>query len=905
MAPSRGRPRPPKVAAWLLEMLLDPTHRDFFLGDLQERYAELASQRSWTRAWLWYWRQTIQALFTFGWEVFAEGRTTGLGRDVRGAVRNLVRDPLPTAGMVLILAFGVGAVGTAFSVLHGTVLRGLPFFEAHRLVHFERANPVEGHLAMAVTPHDFRDWRDGQRSFEDLGAYVEAVGLLPNDGAPPTRRDGVFISPNSFSLLRVAPALGRPFTPDDALATAPDVVILSHGLWRSRFGRDPGLVGRDILLNGLATTVVGIMPEGFGFPIAEDFWLPLRLDFSRIQRGQGRLDVFGRLRPGVRLERAVEEFHRIALALEEAYPEANANVRPVLKSFQAEYVGDEFGETVWKMFAGALLVLVICCANLTNLLLIRGIGRRRDLAVRAAFGAGRASMVRLMLAEGALLALGGSAVGIVLVHFGVGWFNTAGAQAGVFDLPHGPTSLFWWQVRPDPLTLLAVVAVAGGTAVVATLLPALSVTGDGAAITLREEGKTGPNRRSGRIASGLVVAQVALTTGLSVAGAFVVQSGWNARRSNGLLPAPEEVLTARLDLPVASAGSLSTAYPDAESRIRFAELLVGALEAVPEVEVAAVATSLPLLRPLLVPVTVEGLPVAGDPPRVGAVTVSHGYFQALGVGLLEGRPLGEGTVGGGEPRVLVNQTFAARFFAGRSAVGGRIRLGLPEEGDIWYRVVGVVPDLWDSDADPSREAGVYLPLSRSAMGVPEVRLGWQQLRFQSVLVRARPGMRVDASTLRTVTYRLDSSIPLNRIRTMADVSATQVGRYRVWGRFYLAFALAGLLLAGVGVYGVLASEVSGRASELSIRRALGASEASVRRQILGSSLRQVGTGALLGVALGWAVAHGLTGLLYGIDASEPVVYLIALVLVGGVGFLGSWAPAVLATRMDPLDALRR
>ena len=873
------------------------------MGDLEERFHAIA-RTSPLRARFWYWRQALSAALlplpgSVG--VLTGASPAGVVVDLAQAVRALRRRPIQAATAALTLGLGIGVVGTAFSILWGTVLRGLPFEEAEQLVHFERANPSGGQLSLSVTPHDYLAWKEAQGSFEDLGAYVEAVALIPSEGAPPERYLGVYISANSFSLLRVQPAVGRAFSSADEQPRAAPVVMLSHNLWVSRFGSDAMLLGTEVPINGRPTTVIGVMPEKFGFPIAEQFWLPLRIDLTTLERGAGRLDVFGRLRDGVTIERARAEFEGIAGRLSAAYPDSNAGIVASLRSFTEEYVGPEFTQTVYRMLAGAFLVLLVCCANVANLLLIRGAQRRRALAVRMSLGATHGHLVRQLMAEALSLALIGAGIGVGIAAYGVKWFDRAGSQAGVFALPHGSDSLFWWDVSLNVPTLLAVICVTGLTAVLAGLLPALRVSRSISA--LQSERSDAAAVGATGFATSLVVAQLGLTCGLLVAAGFVGQSVLNMAAADTGFDG-DGVFVTRVDLPVQQLGVGEDEYPDHASRLRFAERLIERLESDPSVVAATVTTEVPLDEPSSIPFRVEGDATADRDFGTGIVTVSPSYFSVFGVEASEGRVFDASDRAGGVPVAIVNETFAELYLAGLVAVGSRVRLGEAEGDEPWLSIVGVVPDLWHRAENRAREAGVYVPLAQSGTSDPTVRLGRWGLRFQTVALRAREGGTGPADVARMSVYQLDSSLPVRQVRSMDDVVGQRMGRYRIWGRFYFAFAAAALLLAALGIYGMLSFGVTVRTAEIGVRRALGASSWSVQVEVLWLAAKRIAAGLLLGLLLGWALVGGLTRVLYGVETNDPRVFVTVIVLLTSVALLASWIPARRAARIDPLVAIR-
>lgn len=886
---------PPGPARRLLERRLPDGVRPFFLADLEERYEAYARQSRW-KADAWYWRQAIAAMLSpLPGAVGVE--TTGLRHDligeVRSAVRTTARRPAPALAAIVTLGLGLGVSAAAFSVLYGTVLRGLPFEEADRLIHFERANLPAGQSSLAVTPHDYMAWSDAQTSFEALGAYVEAATTLPTDGAPPIPLTGVRISANAFGLLRVAPLHGRAFSPADEQPGAADVIVLSHGVWTSRFAGDPEVVGRPILLGDGPVTVVGVMPPRFGFPIAEDFWVPLRIDRTAIVRGQGRLDVFGRLLPGATLPGARAEFDRITGRLADAFPETNADITASLRTFHDEYVGEEFTRTAYRLLFGALLLLVLCCANVANLLLVGGSSRKGDLALRVSLGATRERIVRQLLTEASLLAVGGALLGTVLAWYAVTWFDRAGAQAGVFALPHGSDSLFWWEIGLDGPTLLFLVGVAALAALLSGLVPAVGLSDAAAGGRLRSRGRIG--RRGGGFASeALVVTQLALTTGLLVAAGLVVRSSMNLQSAGERIEG-EGVL-------VASVALTGGAFGDDAARLGYTEELLGSLAGGPAASAVAVGSTLPLTVPHSVGFTTPTAPDPESHPETGVVSVTPDYFSVFGVVVDEGRAFEVGDRLGAEMVAVVNRTFADRYLPEGAAIGAQLRLDA--EGEPWVTVVGVVPDLWRVPLQPEREAGVYLPVAQSPGGSAAARLGRLGLRYPEVIVRGRADPASSVAAIRGAVYELDPTVPVRALRGLDEVMAQRTGRYRVWGRFYLGLAVVGTLLAMLGVYSVLSFRVAERTAEIGVRRALGATTGAVQRGVMGTAGRQVVLGGVLGLLLGASLAGGMARILFGVNTHDPVIYSTVGALVAAVGLLASWLPARRAAGIDPVEAIR-
>ncbi len=823
--------------------------------------------------------------------------------DLRFAFRRLRKDPGLSTVAIIALALGIGVTAATFSITYATVLRGLPFEKADELVHFERENRDERINTLAVTPHDYVAWREQQTTFEDLGAYVEALIHLTSADGYTERLWGVYIDPGSFRLLRVQPALGRLFTSDESEPGSPNVIVLSHRVWSRRFDGDSSMVGRTLSINGGTATVIGVMPEGFGFPIAEQFWRPLRIDLRQTARGQGRLDVFGRLKSGVSLASARAEFETISTNLALTFPETNRNVFARLRTFNDEYVGDDFARLVYTMLAGSALVLLIACANVSNVLIARAVTRTKEVAVRTAIGASRSRIVKQFMLESFVLAGIGATLGIAIAAVGVSWFD-AGAQAGVFNLPHGSDSLFWWDIRLSGASLIFVVAATGLTALIAGTVPAVHALRTPVADVLKDESRGSSSRRFSTFSRGLVVVEFALTTGLVLAAGLTVRSVLNLTHVREGFNA-EGIMTARVALPMAQVGISEAEYPDHASRLHFADRLLDELEARPGVEAATITNVLPSQAGPVVALALEGRAYLDDSeyPEVRTGTVSDDYFAIFGVQPIEGRTINRSDVAGSEPVAVVNQSFATRHFPGESVLFQRIRLGA-DGSDPWVTIVGVVPDLWisnDAERDLSR---VFVPLAQSGTPDPTVRLGRWGLRYMIVAVSGKGKSLPHAGAIRDAVAAVDANIPAYGARSMQQVLALRTGRYRLYGRYYLAFGIVALALAMIGLYGVMAFSVTQRKPEFGIRMALGAEAAHVVRGVLGQAFAQIGMGLLAGAVVAIWLIQGLREALFHVDLTDPLVLAgVPLVLVG-TGLLASLVPAMRASRVDPTEAMR-
>lgn len=823
---------------------------------------------------------------------------SSMASDMRVAARSLRREPGFSLAVVVALGLGIGLTTSAFSIVWGTLLRGLPFERPAELVHFERGD--DERESLPVVPHDLIDWRAANRTFVDLAAYTEAVVVLGGDRRSPERVYGSYIESRAFDLLETGPALGRVLASGDDEVGGPPVVLLSDRLWRRWFDADPAVVGRDVRINDQPHTVVGVMPPSFGFPLSDELWLPLRLDLSRYSRGEGRLDVFGRLRPGATIDDARADFDRIAASLAEAHPGSNAGIRAVLRSYTDEYVDAEFGSMVWGLLVAAVLVLLVASLNVASLMLARGQRRARELAVRVSLGAGRGRVVQHLLAEAAVLGIASGVIGIALAWIGVGWFAGRGARPGTFQLAHGDAVPFWWDVRLDAASLVFVLAVTGAAVFVAAVVPALRALRADPARLLREETRGG-TARSGLLSRAAVVVEIALAGGvLSVAG--LTGGSVLALSDVGGGVHTEGIVVGSIGLPDARLGGDETRFPDLDARRTFWDALLDRLVADPEVAGASRATATPFLAVGHQTFAATGV-ADSEPQSVATAFVDAAWFEMLGVEPLEGRVISTRDRLGAEPVVVVNRSFAERWMGG-AAVGRTISVAGADGGLVPARIVGVVDDLWMDGIQDRDPAGLYRPFAQAGFPNRTTVFDRNEMRYGRVLVRAAPGASA-ITALRRALDEVGPGLPVYGVTTVEETLAQAGGQYRLYGAYYLVFGIVALFMVLVGLYGLVAYTVGQREREIGIRVALGAAGASVVGLILRRALRLVGVG-LVGswlVALWMRQAFELV--LYRIEPGDPRLLAAALVVLLLTTSTASLIPALRASRIDPLEAIRR
>ena len=892
--------KPPGVWVALLERCLPEEERDGVVGDLLETFEVVVEREGGRAARAWFRREAVRVAGRFllagprrHWA--RDGRRGGgmeqLRNDVRVSLRVLTRRWGLSAWSVAAIAIGVGFTTTTFSIVWGSLLRGLPVPESERLVHFERRT-LEGN-ELPVSHHDYLDWRDGQRGFTDLGAYVEApVTLSAADGVP-IRLEGLSTNRATFDVLGVAPRQGRLFLPDEEARGGDDVVVLSHRAWSTVYGADPGLVGRTIVLDGRPTTVIGVMPEGFHFPFSEDVWLPLRLDRAAVRRGRGRLDVIGRLAPGVSFDQATADLERVAIGLEERFPETNLGIRPAPMSFNREFVGEDFPRIAAGLLAGSLLVLLVACVNVASLNLVRISSRVRELALRRALGADRARLVRQLLTEAFLVAGPGALLGALLARQAVDAFGRAVFREGTLRLPHGSVAPYWWQFEVDGAALLFTVALTFLVTVAVGLLPAVLASRADALGALRSRtASVGVGWRGPLIAVETAVAGVVLG-----AAAIMMTSYSALGEAEGTIHT-EDLVVARVALPQDD----DTPYPTHADRVEFWRAMADALERVPTIRRASVSTAIPMTVAPFTPIETEGTPTDGS-LGIRVATVTPEFFETFGLAPIEGRVLGVEDTPGGELVVVINESLATRHFAGESPIGRRLRLGGEEATDSWLTVVGVVPDHWMDGERSDRPYGAYTALAQAHTPDPVARHGRLGLWYGWVTVELEGGVRVGAEAIRSALREIDPAIPLYGMASFEETVATRLRRYRLFGAFYLSFGLVALFLAVLGIYTVTSHSVASRRSELGIRAALGANASQIRARVMSREMRAIAAGLIVVVIVARPLAQSLQGIVFGSEPSLGGV-AIGVVTLAAAGLVACLVPASRAAKTDPTDALR-
>ncbi len=801
-----------------------------------------------------------------------------LAKDLRFAARSLAKQPGLAIISILAFALGIGLTTTMFSIVDGA-LRDLPFERADRLMHLERNNLSQDIDSMEVPIHDLLDWRAAQTSFEGLAAFYNGTINIATDGEPPERYDGGFMTANAFDLLGAKPAHGRGFLPGEDQPGAEPVVILGWNLWQTRFGGKADIVGRAIRVNGRPRQVIGVMPEGFLFPINQQIWTTLPHDPAQLERGEGEtLEVYGRLKDGVTVKQARAELAGIAAQLAQEYPDTNKGVSSVIKPYTDEYIGKEPAALLYLMLGAVFGVLVIACANVANLLLSRAVMRSKEVAVRSALGANRRRVIVQMITEALVLASVGAVIGVALAAFGIGAFNRAIAPT---DPP------FWIDIRID-WTVLAFVA---GTTLVASVLaglaPALQATGNKVNEILKDESRGSSSLRLGKLSRGLVVTEIAVSCVLLVLTGLMTKSVTQLSRTDFGID-KEHVFTARVAL-------FEQDYPDAAARRRFLDEVEERMAALPGVTAAALSDSLPVTGSDGGRLQIEGQDYATetDRPSANFAAVSPGYFDAVGTRLLGGRAFNAADRTDTLPVAIVNQSFVRRFFPNESPLGKRLGIEPGEDQPTrWVTVVGVAPDLYMDGSDNEDPEGFYLPLAQNDRS------------FVSLLARTSGDPMALANPVRQLVISIDPNQPLYWVRTLGEAIRLETWFYTVFGTLFMVFGAVALFLAAVGLYGVMAFSVSRRTQEVGIRMALGAQAPQVLQMIFRQGAFQLLVGLGIGLAIAPLLSKFLRFVLFQVSPWDPSIFALIVAVLSVTGAAACMVPAQRAARVSPMVALR-
>ncbi len=795
--------------------------------------------------------------------------------DLRLALRDVRRHPGFAAAVALTLALGVGANTAIFGVVDALLLRALPYPDPGRLVVAYTATPAD--VRGATSLPDFLDWRAGFRRVGELAAYDEAPYTVGGSNGAPEHADGATVTANFLHVLGAAPALGRGFSADEERGSAPRVVMLGYDFWRRRYAGDPAVVGRTITLNTVVRTVVGVAPPELVLPAHHDVLVPLRIDVERPRR-DASLAVVGRLAPGATLDGARRTLAGVAAELRAQYLATNGPGLSVDLVPMQDVVVGAARPALLVLMAAVGLVMLVACANVANLLLVRATTREREMALRAALGATRHRIARQLLVESVVLALAGGALGVGLAALAV-------RGAPLDDAPRLAA------VALDGRVLAFALAVSVATGLLFGLAPALHLARVDLQGALRGGGRgvAGPGGAPQRLRVALITGEVALSVVLLVGTGLLLRS-FAALQAVRPGFAAEGVLTAQLDLP-------GRRYPKLDEQPpAFWAALLAQLRATPGVRAAAVASNVPLTGGDRARVTVAGRATAPDAGEtVRPLVVSEDYFRTLGIPLVRGRAF-TAEDGPRAPRVVVvNAEAARRFWGGRDPLRAQVTLGDPADtasGLTNLTVVGVVGDVAQAGVAAPPEPQVYAPAAQ------------HPARGLFVAVRTAGAPEALTGVVRRAVAALDPELPVFDVATMPARVAKDVARPRATAALVALFGAVALLLAAVGIYGVVAYAVAQRTRELGVRLALGARASDVVRLVVRQAMTPVAAGTGVGLVAAGVAARAIRGLLYGVGAADPVTFVAAPLFLTVIALLASWLPGQRAGRVPPATALR-
>ena len=802
-------------------------------------------------------------------------------QDIRYGIRSLAKRPAATLVALVTLALGIGVNTAIFSAVDSILLRPLPLKDPERLVSIWEQGLAQGINQNEVAPANFFDLRNQSQAFEGIGAHGPQDINLTGD-AEPERLNGELVTANVFSILGVDPVLGRTFLPEEDIPGQHQVVVLSERLWQRRFNRDPSIVNRNITLNGKSFTVVGVMPRGFFYPEREtELWIPWAMEPEQASgRGDHYLRLIGRLKPGATLQQANADVQSIAGRLAAEYPKTNEGLTFIVNSLHRDYVGD-LRLPILILFAAVGLVLLIACANVANLLLAQATTRRREIAIRIALGARRWTIVRQLLIESLLLAGAGGLFGVL----GAVW----GVEALAKLLPESLSKL--QTVSVDARVFLFTLSVSVLTAVVFGGVPALIAARAKPGETLSDVARDTGGGLSGRhVRRMLVVSEVALAVVLLVGAGLLIRSFQILRRvETGFTT--ENLLTMRMVLPMPK-------YAKQEARRAFYDEMLRRVKELPGVESAGVITFLPLsFNGMNFSFSVEGQSSPGDMKLPFALyrVVSPDYFSAMSIPLQRGRFFGAHDNADSQPVILISRRLAEQTWPGEDPVGKRLKIGPLDSPNAWLTVVGVVGNV--------RQVGLYGD-PRMDLYVPYAQERRVFIAPRDLVLRTKGDATAVAGAVRQAVWSVDKDQPVSHVRTMDQVFSAAISQERFQALLLGLFAALALVLACIGLYGVISYAVAQRTHEIGVRMALGARPRDVLRLVLRQGMSLTIVGLVLGIAIGSVATRFLSDLLYGVTARDPLTFVGVPILLLLVAFLACYIPARRATRIDPLVALR-
>ncbi len=806
-----------------------------------------------------------------------------LFQDVRFGLRMLAKHRLATLVSIVALALGLGANTAMFSVAEAFLLHPVPVENAERIVALVDMRPEQNIDMTPIAPATYFDWRQQAHSFDQFAIYAWREMNLTGDREAQKVQD-FQVSASFFSTLGVRPQLGRAFLPEEEVPGREQEIILGHALWEQRYASDPHIVGKNIKVDGKAYTVVGVMAKGFDFPLPAEAWTPLALDVkARLSRADRWLFVLGRLKPGVSYTQAAAEMQGIAQRQAKLYPDTNKGwqLRPMLLRDFA--TGSLTKDYTLLLLGAVVFVLLIACADVANVQFARITGRANEFAVRTALGGTRWRIVRQLLIESILLSLGGAALGLLMAQWDLSVI-----------LSHMPADVAkfiagWKTIRMDTNAFLFTLAIAVASGIISGIAPSLLSSRTSVSESLKESGRGSVSRARGRLRGAFVVAEISLALVLLVGAGLLVKNFQGLLHVNENY-SPQTLLTMNLTLP-------ETQYAKPAARLAFHEQVLERLSSAPGVQSASLVSHVPYSNGGGVPTStfsIEGHPPAQRGEHVEAIveTITPNYFGALNIALRDGRLLTDSDGAQATPVAVISESLARRYFPGENPLGKHIKVGNSDSDHPWMTVVGVVNDVHYMWIVKEEFPTIY----RSFRQAPPY--------FTTLMLRTPGDPLQFVSTTRAHIAAIDPDLPLYNIKSMDKVITESIIGIAYVASMMAVLGVIALVLASVGVFGVMSYSVSERAHEIGIRMSLGAQTADILRMVLRSGMTLTVLGLAIGLPIAFALARALAALLFGVEATDPFSFIGLPLLLAGVAALACYLPARRAARLDPLKALR-
>ncbi|HEY7286584.1 MAG TPA: ABC transporter permease [Vicinamibacterales bacterium] len=830
-----------------------------------------------------------------------------LAQDIRIGFRVLRKERAFSILAIIVLALGICGVTTMFSVVNGVMLRGFSFPNADRLASANFIDPTSTNFFGVngqVSAMDFQEIRPAQQSFERLAAYLNGSTVNVTVDGHPQRYTGAYTTEDFLPSLGVTPIMGRDFTAADNTPGAEKVALIGYGIWQRDFGGSPDIVGKNVRINGKPATIIGVMPQGFAFPVNEELWLPLFSEFPprpRTDPANVNPALLGALKPGVSLDQANAEFTAFAQRLAKDFPDTNkqfstGQVQRLIDSFTPRPLRG----TLYTMLGFCVGVLLIACVNVMNMQFARATLRARELAVRSSLGATRIRLIRQMLTESLLVAGIGAAVGIGLSYFTTEWLHRT-----IRSLDTPPPAYIRFDV--DARVLFVTVVATILAAVASGLLPAWMSSRDNASAMMRDAGRGTTSRRMVFVTRGLVVFQIVVTCILLIGSLLQVRSIVNQQTIDYGYDT-SGVMSARM-------GLMDGDYPSNDMRKLFYDRIVRDLRSNPEFAAAGLTNRFRMVFSGNGPIEIDGKQYKEnrDRPQTNFEQVTPGFFDVTGQRLLDGREFTDDDLDTKLPVAIVNAAFARKHYGNDSAVGRRFRTVI-NNGTTpgpWRTIVGVVTTvrmLGPFNNPNVDESGFYVPFYSNALG--PATPGPFISQFATVAVRPRAGQRADAlaSILRREIQKADPNLPLYFVGTPRSQQEVFIAQNRIVATMFTIFGAVAIILASVGIYGVMSFAVNQRTQEFGVRMALGANTIRILQMVVRQGIVQVAIGLTLGLGLAFVLARlaadGIRNILFGVSGRDPITYLAVAVVVTLVSLIATFVPAQRATRVDPRIALR-